>query len=138
MGPATFLPAVILAAHSSGPGPDVTPVDSAATSVVAYWLSFGAIAVVAFVLFYLYVWPGKLTRNAREDARADLLKENDRLRAELTTERASNAELQEFVRNQLVPAVTSFTAVATSLIPLLQASISSRGSESGRGSRGPR
>lgn len=68
-------------ALTGGPGSAVTPVDAAANSVLTYWFSFGAIAVVAFALFFLFVWPGKLTEKNRRDARADLLEEHKRLLA---------------------------------------------------------
>ena len=82
----------VLSLIATGPGPDLTPVDTAANSILTYWLSFGAIAVVAAALFFLYVWPGKLAEKIRRDARTDLLEENERLRAALTEKDKAVAE----------------------------------------------
>ena len=115
---------------ATSPGTDVTPIDSAASSIVGYWLSFGAIAVVSAVLFWLYIWPGKLTQKARDEARADVLTQvrQQEARAERAEARAEKAEakteeLESALRDRLVPLVASFTQATSALLPLLQSSL---------------
>jgi hypothetical protein len=109
---------------------DVTPVDGATTSLVQYIVSFGVLGVVAVAFAFGFIVPRKTVDRARDEARGDLLKENERLDAAWKELQGKHAELEEFVRAQLVPAVVQFTAVAQSLIPLLQAQIErSRGSD---------
>ena len=134
--PGISLAAVLVLA--SGPGTDLTPIDSAANSVTAYWLSFGAVSVVGLVLFLVFLWPGWLRKQMTEAARADLLTriteqaaEITGLRQDLKDSRAETKELQDFVRGQFVPGITSFTDVAKTLIPILQAQIQSRGANGG-------
>ena len=105
---------------AAGPGPDITPVDAATSSVVGYWLSFGAIGIIALVLFWLYVWPGKLAKSIRDEARADLLEENQRLRGENDKLAAQRDEALNLVQEKLLPMLASFTATTSALLPLLQ------------------
>jgi hypothetical protein len=101
-------------------GPPVSPVDSAANSVVVYWLSFGAIAVIAFIEFWLYVWPGKLTRQSKAEARADLLKELERLLADNIKLAEQRDEALRVARDQIAPLLYSFNATTGALLPVLQ------------------
>lgn len=115
---------------NGGPSGNLTPADSAASSALTYWFSFGAVAVIAFVQFYLYTWPGKLTQKARDEARADLEKELARIIAEKDATKAELTEEQRFTRTDLVPLLSQFTSVSSALIPLLQAQIAqSRGGD---------
>jgi hypothetical protein len=118
--------AALLALWLSGPGTSVTPADSAASSIVGYWLSFGAIAVIAFALFFLYVWPGKLTARARDEARQDLLEENKRLLARAEHAEQQRDDMSKLMQDRIGPILASFTASATALIPLLQDLVRSR------------
>ncbi len=133
----------LASALTTGPGSSVTPLDSAATSVLGYLFSFGPIGIGLVALAWLLFkgwrliprgWEEKIRASAREEGRADLLSELDR-----TITRAGRAEEQrdealKIAREQLVPALTEFTNITGALIPLLQAAI--RAQEGGRGRGG--
>jgi hypothetical protein len=86
----------------------LSPVSAATGDAVTYILGFGplGIGVVLFVLRII------VPKSAVDDARADLLKENERLIAERDEALKAAAAL--------VPLLTSFVATSQSLIPLLQ------------------
>jgi hypothetical protein len=104
---------------------DVTPVGTATTDLTDYVLSYGILGifvVVGAILLYRgwqIMSPARLTE-VRDEARADLLKENERLLAERTALEAQLAEARTFERDQLVPLLGNFTAATSSLLPVLQ------------------
>ena len=101
-------------------GPEVTPVDSITTTVVGYWLSLGATGVISFVLFWLYVWPGKQAAKIRDEARRDLAAENQHLREALAKAEAQRDEAMSIAQDRIVPLLANFVAVSGGLTPLLQ------------------
>ena len=108
---------------ATSPGPELTPIGSASTDVLTYWLSFGAIAVIGGALFWLFIWPGKLLKRLIAEARADLLEQvqQQQARAERAEARAEKAEgKNEDLRDRLVQLVAEFTATTDALLPVLQ------------------
>jgi hypothetical protein len=90
----------------------VSPVSAAAGDIVTYILGYGVLGVAAVLFVLRIIVPAKAVDEARTQARADLLKENERLIAE------RDSALQ--AAHDLVPLLTSFVATSQSLIPLLQ------------------
>jgi hypothetical protein len=90
----------------------VSPLSSVAGDITTYVLGFGPLGIGVVLYTMRVIVPGKAIDEAREQARADLLKENDRLIAE------RDAAVQ--AAHDLVPLLTSFVATSQSLIPLLQ------------------
>lgn len=108
------------AVYLAGGGGDVTPIDTATTSVVSYILGYGVLGIVALALAFRFLVPGKALEKAREEARADLLKELER-----TVARAEKAEEQrdEYGRlftDKVIPLMAAFTQATNALLPLLQ------------------
>lgn len=101
-------------------GPEVTPVDSITTTVVGYWLSLGATGIISFVLFWLYVWPGKQAQRIRDEARSDLTAENQHLREALAKAEVQRDEAMSIAQDRIVPLLANFVAVSGGLTPLLQ------------------
>lgn len=113
--------------------PSVTPVDSAAASVVGYVLSYGPVGICALALAWLMFRGWRLVPQdfearvraeargeARAEARADLVAERDRVLAEKHQAEAERAEALTVARDQLMPLLVSFTAATQALLPLLQ------------------
>jgi hypothetical protein len=98
------------------PGGTVTPLGAATGDIVTYILSFGVLGVVALALAFRFLVP----KGTVEAARADLLAELDRVRAEKTKAEEQRDEALRIAQTQLVPLLTSFTATASALLPLLQ------------------
>jgi hypothetical protein len=102
-----------------------TPVGAAEGDLSNYILGWGPLGiamVVTAVLLYKgwqLLSPARLAA-VREEARADLLKENERLLAEKTELEHQLAEARGFERDQLVPLLGQFTAATGSLLPVLQ------------------
>lgn len=90
----------------------VGPVASGTSDIVTYILGFGPLGVGVVLYTLRVIVPGKAVEEARQQARADLLKENERLIAERDEALKAAAAL--------VPLLTSFVATSQSLIPLLQ------------------
>lgn len=110
-----------LALLAGGPPSSVTPVDAGSNSIVSYLLSFGPLGVFALAMVWLLFrgWQlvspaaaAAIRKDAREQGRADLERENTRLIAE-RDEALKTAQA-------LVPLLASFTSTTTALIPLLQ------------------
>jgi hypothetical protein len=117
----------------------VSPLGAASGDVVSYILGYGPLGIAVVVVSVLMYkgWqvmsPPRLTV-AKDEARADLLREIERVLAEKAkeTERLIEEKHSETARliaerdaalkaaEQLVPLLTSFVATSQSLIPLLQ------------------
>lgn len=103
-----------------GEGPAVSPVDTVTNTVVGYWLSFGAVAVVGAVLFWQYQWPGKARLRIRDEARADLAAENQRLREALAHAEHQRDEAMGIANEKLLPLLANFVAITGGMVPVLQ------------------
>jgi hypothetical protein len=102
----------------------ISPVGNASGDVVTYILGFGPLGIGVVLYTLGIIVPGKAADKAaaaaRETARADLVRENERLLEEKhRIEEERNAALN-VAQEQLVPLLTSFVATSQSLIPLLQ------------------
>ena len=128
------------------PGTDVTPIDSATSSIVSYVLGYGLAGVVAVAFAFGFIKPASAVKNARAEARADLEKELERVIAEKERDGERHQEelrrLQEKLDDALrtsrdmVPILVQFTSASSSLIPLLQDIVSNRrGAARGRDTR---
>lgn len=107
-------------------GSSVSPVGAAASDIVTYVLGYGVLGV-AVVLFVLrIIVPRSVVDEAREQARRDLVKENERLIAEKVKAEEQRDEALKVARDQLVPLLLSFTAATNSLLPLLQDVVNTR------------
>jgi hypothetical protein len=116
---------VLWLAAALSPGPtSVTPVDSAANSIVGYITGFGCLGIVALALAFGWLKPGRISERDREkdraEARADLEKALERALAEKRQAEDQRDEELRMARDQIVPLLSSFTATTTALIPLLQ------------------
>jgi type III secretory pathway component EscV len=114
------------------PGPtSVTPIDSAATSVIGYIGGFGILGYLVLALVFRWLVPGRTAEKDRANARADLEQQNTQL-----LERCEHAETQrdealQFTQVNLVPLLVNFNATMTALIPLLQELVRSQEGGSG-------
>jgi len=109
----------------------VTPIGTASGDIVSYILGYG-VCGIAVVLFALgYIVPKPVKDSAVAAARADVVAENERLRAALTRAEEQRDEALKIAQTQLVPLLSQFTATSSGLIPLLQELVRSR--EVGRG-----
>lgn len=109
----------------SGPGTSVTPVDSAANSITGYVLGYGPIGILVLALGWLAFKGWRLVSPAREadvrdTARADLLKELNRVLAEKAKAEEERDEALRIARDQLVPVLVAFNASVSALLPILQ------------------
>lgn len=86
----------------------VTPASQAGSDIITYVLGFGPLGIGVILFVARVIVP----KSAVDDARKDLLKENERL-IEERDEALKSAQA-------LVPLLTSFVATSQSLIPLLQ------------------
>lgn len=108
-----------LALITSGPT-SVTPIDSAATSVIGYIGGFGVLGYLVLALVFRWLVPGRTAEKDRANARTDLERQNTQL-----LERCEHAETQrdealQFTQVNLVPLLLNFNATMTALTPLLQ------------------
>jgi hypothetical protein len=104
----------------------VSPVSSAAGDIVTYVLGFGPLGVGVVLYTLRVIVPGKAIDEAREQARADLLKETERLIAEKAEAERQRDDARQFATEQLVPLLGQFTAATSSLLPILQELIRDR------------
>lgn len=123
---------VLLLASSIASGPtagSVNPADQITGDITTYVLGYGVVGIGLLVLAWLYyrgwrlISPAReadMRKAVREEGRADLLKELERVIAEKrdSDERASSAS--RFMIDQLVPMLTNFTSTTSALVPLLQ------------------
>jgi hypothetical protein len=113
----------------------VSPVDSAAGSVVGYVLGYGPLGIIALALAWLLFkgWrlagpnrDAELRESLREDLRSDLLRENQRLLEEKNRAEEQRDEALKVARDQVVPILTTFNATMAALLPLLQELVRNR------------
>lgn len=114
----------------------VTPAGSISSDLTTYITGYGPLGV-ALVIICLALWKGwrpvspAMRKADRDESRADLLAEIERLCNDHTEERTrliaekQAAEKQRddallMVQQQVVPLLVSFTAATQSLLPLLQ------------------
>lgn len=122
-------------ALSQQAGTAVTPVDAATSSITGYIVGFGPLGVIALAMAYLMFrgWrlipparEAEIRTGARDDGRADLLKELDRVLAEKVRIEEERDDALKIAQTQLVPLLISFNATVSALLPLLQELVSRR------------
>jgi hypothetical protein len=126
LAPSLLLP--VLLADS----PSVTPVGTVTSDLVSYILGYGVVGIVALAFAFRFIVPASVVKEAREQARADIKAELERVLAEKRAVEEQRDEALRVARDQFVPILTSFTASASSLIPLLQELVSRREREGSR------
>jgi hypothetical protein len=115
-----WLPAApfLAAAEGSGTSGDVI------TAAVQQVLGYGILGLVALSLAWI-VYKGSFVPQKRADemvaaGRADLLRENEQLRAELGKTQEQRDTAIRFIQDQFLPLLGNFTAATSSLLPILQ------------------
>ena len=103
-----------------------SPVGDVAGDITTYILGFGPLGVGVVLYTLRVIVPGKAVDEAREQARADLLKETERLITEKAEAERQRDEARKFATEQLVPLLGQFTAATSSLLPILQELIRER------------
>ena len=125
------------AVYQQVPG-SVTPVDQATSSLISYIVSFGAIGVFALLAGWLLLrgWrlvsPAELEsirEKARDEGRADLLAERERIIGEKHAAEDQRDEAMTVARDNLVPLLANFTSATQALLPILQGQVSQRSSK---------
>lgn len=109
---------------------NLSPIGSATGDIITYILGYGVLGVATVLFVFRVIVPAK----AIDTARADLVKENERLIAEKTRAEEQRDAALQIAQTQIVPLLASFTATTTALLPLLQDLVSMR--EDLRASRG--
>lgn len=122
----SLVPSIVWIIASGGPGTDVTPIDSATSSIVSYVLGYGLAGLIALAFAFRFIVPASVLKEARENARADLKAELERVIAEKQAAEEQRDEALRLAQTQLVPTLISFTAASQSLIPLLQELVNRR------------
>lgn len=117
-------------AMSHGPAAEGTPVTDPVATAVSQVLGYGILGVAVIVLGWV-LYKGSFIPQQRADAlitagRADLLAENERLRADKQKAEDQRDAALKVAQEQLVPLLTSFVATSQSLIPLLQELVRNR------------
>lgn len=124
----------------------VTPADAASESLVGYILGFGPLGVVALALAWLTFkgWrlispdgEAAIRKAAREESRADLVAERDRILTEKQQAEDQRDEALQVARDQLTPLLQSFVATTSVLVPILQEIIRDAPARRRRGGAGP-
>lgn len=124
----SWLPLAALVPPARVLGSAITPGGEVTGNVVSYIVGYGPLGIVALALAYvLYkglLVPSKAAAKALAEsvalARADLVRENERLIAEKTKAEEQRDEALKIAQTQLVPLLASFTATVSALLPLLQ------------------
>ena len=107
------------------------PLDSAVTAILGY----GPLGVIALALSWLIFkgWrlippsrEGEIRAGVREDARADLIRERDRVIAEKGKPEDQRDEAMKIAQTEIAPLLLQFTATSGALLPLLQELVSRR------------
>jgi hypothetical protein len=127
----TWLPSLILATTA------VSPVDAATNSLISYILGYGVVGIVALAFAFRFIVPKGAVEAAVQTARADLVAELERLRAEKTKAEEQRDEALKIAQVQIVPLLTTFSATTTALLPLLQELVARRDRSEGARDRGP-
>lgn len=131
---------------SQGPGTSLTPIDSATDSILGYLLGYGPIGIIALALGWLIfkgwrlispVGEAQIRDAARNESRADLLAERDRLLTEKQQAEDQRDEALTIARDQLTPLLQSFVATTSVLVPILQEIIRDAPARRRRGGAGP-
>lgn len=113
---------------------NVSPVDTAAGSIVSYILGYGPIGIIALAFAFRFIVPRSAVDEAKEQARRDLVAENERLITEKTRAEEQRDDALKIAQVQLVPLLVQFTATTGALLPLLQELVTRReGHERGTG-----
>lgn len=110
---------------TTGPGTDVTPIDSVTTSIASYILGYGVLGIVALAFAFRFIVPGKAVEKAREEARGDLARELERVIREKERAEEQRDDALRTSRD-MIPILVQFTSASSSLIPLLQEIVSNR------------
>jgi hypothetical protein len=111
-------------ALAQGPGTSVTPVDGATDTVVGYLLGYGPLGICFVAVCWLWyrgyrlMSPQAVTA-IREEGRADLITERDRILGEKHAAEQQRDEASKIARD-LAPLLSSFIASTGALIPILQ------------------
>jgi hypothetical protein len=113
----TWIPAAPFLAEGTGSADVVT-------AAVQQILGYGVLGAVALALAWI-VYKGAFVPQKRSDeqvtaARADLLRENEQLRADKIRAEEQRDEALKIARDQVVPLLTTFNATVASLLPILQ------------------
>lgn len=111
------------------PGDSVTPIGAATSDLVSYILGYGVLGVVAIAFAFRYIVP----KGAVEAARADLIDELERIRAEKVHVEEQRDEALRVARDQVAPLLVSFNATTSALLPLLHELVRYREGERGYG-----
>lgn len=122
----SLVPSIVWIIASGGPGTDVTPIDSATSSIVSYVLGYGLAGLIALAFAFRFIVPASVLKEARENARADLKAELDRTIAEKREAEEQRDEALRLAQSQLVPILVQFTSATDSLLPLLRELLSRR------------
>lgn len=104
----------------------VSPVDAATGSIVGYILGFGPIGIIALAFAFRFIVPRSAVDEAKDQARADLVKENERLIKEKLHAEEQRDDALRVANDQIVPLLISFNATVSALLPLLQELVSHR------------
>jgi hypothetical protein len=110
-----WLPALLAVAP-----PVVSPIGTATGDIITYVLGYGVLGIVAVALAFGFLVPKSAVEKARDQARADISAELQRTIEEKRDVEEQRDEAMKIAQTQIVPLLVSFTATATSLIPLLQ------------------
>jgi hypothetical protein len=106
-----------------------TPAEATAGSITGYLLGYGPIGLFLVIMSWLFFkgWrlipparEAEIRATARDEGRADLLKEIDRITGKLEHAEEQRDDAQQFTTSQLVPLLVQFTGATSALIPLLQ------------------
>jgi len=113
----------------------VTPVDAATGSITGYIVGYGPLGIIALAMAWLFFkgWrlipparEDQIRGGARDDGRADLLKEVERLVAEKAHVEEQRDDALKIAQTQIVPLLVQFNATVAALLPLLQELVSRR------------
>lgn len=108
---------------------EAAPGDATTGSIIGAVLNYGILGIVTLAFAWLFYKGWRLVppaqeaaarAAAREEARADLLKELERTSLKLDHTEQERDDALKVARVELVPVLIQFTNTTTALIPLLQ------------------
>jgi hypothetical protein len=102
------------------PNSNLSPISAATNDIITYVLGYGVLGIVSLAFAFRFIVPRGAVAQAREEGRADLLKENARLIDEKRQAEEQRDEALKIANQQILPVAVSFSAAAQSLIPILQ------------------
>ena len=105
---------------------EITPVDSATSSIIGYVLNYGVLGIVVIAFAFRFIVPRSAVEDAEARARADLIKEQERILHEKSKAEEQRDEALRIAQTQLVPLLGQFTSTTAALIPLLQELVRTR------------